>query len=98
LFSTRSPWGRARDSHLPAHPLGQRERSIADDDLVFVGDWGGHVTPVRRRMIAQADIRRVPEWMGVQTAMEYLHYAAREEDAALVAEAFRTDDPAVPTG
>ena len=45
------------------------------------------------RMIAKADIRRVQEWMGhadVQTTMGYLHYAPRDEDAALVAEVFRT--------
>jgi integrase len=44
------------------------------------------------RMIAKADIWRVQEWMGhadVQTTMRYLHYAPREEDARLVAEAFR---------
>jgi integrase len=43
------------------------------------------------RMIAKADIRRVQEWMGhssIQTTMQYLHYAPREEDARLVAEAF----------
>jgi len=43
------------------------------------------------RMIAKADIRRVQEWMGhadVQTTMRYLHFAPRDEDAALVAEAF----------
>ena len=43
------------------------------------------------RMIAKADIRRVQEWMGhadIQTTMKYLHYAPREEDAELVAEAF----------
>ncbi|HLI33285.1 MAG TPA: tyrosine-type recombinase/integrase [Solirubrobacteraceae bacterium] len=46
------------------------------------------------RMIAKADIRRVQEWMGhadIQTTMRYLHYAPREEDARLVAEAFRMD-------
>jgi integrase len=46
------------------------------------------------RMIAKADIRRVQEWMGhadVQTTMKYLHYVPRDEDAALVAEAFRID-------
>jgi integrase len=46
------------------------------------------------RMIAKADIRRVQEWMGhadVQTTMRYLHYAPRDEDARLVAEAFRGD-------
>ncbi len=42
-------------------------------------------------MIAKADIRRVQEWMGhadIQTTMRYLHYAPRDEDARLVAEAF----------
>jgi integrase len=51
------------------------------------------------RMIAKADIRRVQEWMGhadVQTTMKYLHYAPREEDAALVAEAFRLDARPMP--
>jgi integrase len=46
------------------------------------------------RMIAKADIRRVQEWMGhadIQTTMRYLHYAPRDEDAALVAEAFRVE-------
>jgi len=46
------------------------------------------------RMIAKADIRRVQEWMGhadVQTTMKYLHYAPRDDDAALVAEAFRAE-------
>jgi integrase len=46
------------------------------------------------RMIAKADIRRVQEWMGhadIQTTMKYLHYAPREEDAALVAEAFKVE-------
>ncbi len=47
-------------------------------------------------MIAKADIRRVQEWMGhadVQTTMRYLHYAPRDEDAALVAEAFAVAHP-----
>jgi hypothetical protein len=42
-------------------------------------------------MIAKADIRRVREWMGqadIQTTMRYLHFAPRDEDPALVAEAF----------
>jgi integrase len=46
------------------------------------------------RMIAKADIRRVQEWMGhadIQTTMRYLHYAPREDDARLVAEAFNAD-------
>jgi integrase len=46
------------------------------------------------RMIAKADIRRVQEWMGhadIQTTMRYLHFAPREEDARLVAEAFRIE-------
>jgi hypothetical protein len=33
----------------------------------------------------------------VHTTMKYLHYAPREEDAALVAEPFRTEEPAAPT-
>jgi integrase len=51
------------------------------------------------RMIAKADIRRVQEWMGhadIQTTMRYLHYAPRDEDAALVAEAFAVTQPADP--
>jgi integrase len=47
------------------------------------------------RMIAKADIRRVQEWMGhadIQTTMKYLHYAPRDEDARLVAEAFALPD------
>jgi integrase len=46
------------------------------------------------RMITKADIRRVQEWMGhadIQTTMRYLHYAPRDEDARLVAEAFQVD-------
>ena len=53
------------------------------------------------RMIAKADIRRVQEWMGhadIQTTMRYLHYAPREEDARLVAEAFRVDGVGVAAG
>jgi hypothetical protein len=56
------------------------------------------VAPVAQapsRMIARADIRRVQEWMGhadIQTTMRYLHYAPREEDARLVAEAFQAED------
>jgi integrase len=48
------------------------------------------------RMIGTADIRRVQEWMGhadIQTTMRYLHYAPRDEDAELVAEAFRIERP-----
>ncbi len=50
-------------------------------------------------MIAKADIRRVQEWMGhadIQTTMKYLHYEPREEDARLVAEAFRVSGPRDP--
>lgn len=55
------------------------------------------------RMIREADIRRVQEWMGhadIQTTMKYLHYESRAEDAQLVARAFRTavDDAAAGTG
>jgi integrase len=49
------------------------------------------------RMIAEADIRRVQDWMGhadVQTTMRYLHFAPRQEDALLVAKAFRVGDAA----
>jgi integrase len=51
------------------------------------------------RMIGKADIRRVQEWMGhadVQTTMKYLHYVPREQDAQLVAEAFRLEPVATP--
>jgi integrase len=51
------------------------------------------------RVIGKADIRRVQEWMGhadIQTTMRYLHYAPRDEDARLIAEAFWLADPAVP--
>jgi integrase len=47
------------------------------------------------RMIGKADMRCVQEWMGhasIQTTMQYLHYAPREEDARLVAEAFWLPD------
>jgi integrase len=46
------------------------------------------------RMIREADIRRVQEWMGhadIQTTMKYLHYESRKEDAELVARAFATE-------
>ncbi len=98
--------------------LGQRRRFVGDEDLVFVGEWGGYLdgsalrrrydTALKRaglrklrfhdlrhtfgtRMIGKVDIRRLQEWMGhasIQTTMQYLHYAPREEDARLVAEAF----------
>jgi integrase len=45
------------------------------------------------RVIGVADIRRVQEWMGhanVQTTMQYHHYVARPQDAALVGKAFET--------
>jgi integrase len=53
------------------------------------------------RMIAKADIRRVQEWMGhadIQTTMSYLQYAPRDEDAALVAEAFALEPAPRATG
>jgi integrase len=49
------------------------------------------------RAISKASILQVKEWMGhadVQTTMQYLHYAPRPQDAALLAEAFRDDPPA----
>jgi integrase len=42
-------------------------------------------------MIARTSIRRVQEWMGhsdLHSTMRYLHYAPRDDDARLVAEAF----------
>jgi integrase len=48
------------------------------------------------RMIREADIRRVQEWMGhadIQTTMKYLHYESRAEDAQLVARAFQLASP-----
>jgi hypothetical protein len=51
-------------------------------------------------MIAKADIRRVLEWMShaeARTTMKYLHYVPRDDDAALVAEAFRTEPAGVPS-
>ena len=44
------------------------------------------------QVISRASILQVKEWMGhadVDTTMQYLHYAPRESDAALIAEAFR---------
>ena len=46
-------------------------------------------------MISQATILQVKEWMGhadVDTTMQYLHYAPRAADAALVAAAFAVAD------
>jgi integrase len=51
------------------------------------------------RMIANASILQVKEWMGhadVDTTMQYLHYSPRPSDAALVAAAFATSDPPAP--
>jgi integrase len=51
------------------------------------------------RVIQEADIRRVQEWMGhadIQTTMRYLHYAPRQEDAQLVARAFARGSGGVP--
>jgi len=48
------------------------------------------------RVIGRASILQVKEWMGhadVDTTMQYLHYAPRSEDAALIASAFRQDPP-----
>jgi integrase len=52
------------------------------------------------RMIREADVRRVQEWMGhadIQTTMKYLHYEPRPEDAQLVARAFRVAPEGAPT-
>jgi integrase len=49
------------------------------------------------RVIANADIRRVQEWMGhadVATTMKYLHYVERPDEAELVAAAFAVESPA----
>ncbi len=48
------------------------------------------------RTIGKASILQVKVWMGhadVATTMKYLHYAPREADARLVAEAFALDEP-----
>ncbi len=53
------------------------------------------------RMIAKADIRRVQEWMGhadIQTTMKYLHYAPRDGEAELVADAFERETPVASVG
>src|SRR5437764_14663840 len=50
------------------------------------------------RAITKASILQVKEWMGhadVDTTMQYLHYAPRAHEAALLADAFRTE-PAAP--
>ena len=49
------------------------------------------------RAITKASILQVKEWMGyadVDTTMQYLHYAPRAEEAALPADAFRSETPA----
>ena len=49
-------------------------------------------------MIARTSILRVQEWMGhsdMHSTMRYLHYAPRDDDARLVAEAF-AECPALP--
>jgi integrase len=46
------------------------------------------------RAITRASILQVKEWMGhadVDTTMQYLHYAPRTQDAALLADAFRSE-------
>jgi len=51
------------------------------------------------RMIAQAEILRVQEWMGhadIHTTRRYLHFRPQHDDANLVAEAFAVDEPTVP--
>jgi integrase len=80
--------------HLDASALLRRYRAALRS---------AHLRPLRfhdlrhtfgTRVIAEADIRRVQEWMGhadVQTTMRYLHYAPRRDDAALVGRAFAVD-------
>jgi integrase len=49
-------------------------------------------------MIARTSVRRVQEWMGhsdLHSTMRYLHYAPRDDDAQLVAEAFGGSDPGI---
>jgi integrase len=53
------------------------------------------------RAVSTASILQVKEWMGhadVATTMQYLHYAPRPQDAALLAEAFRLDSVAAQLG
>jgi len=77
--------------HLDAAALRRRYKSaLARAELRPLRFHDLHHT-FGTRMIAQADIRRVQEWMGhadIQTTMRYLHYVPRAEDAALVARAF----------
>jgi integrase len=49
------------------------------------------------RMIREAGMRRVLEWMGhadIQTTMTYLHYGSRKDDVVRVARAFRVKSTA----
>jgi integrase len=48
------------------------------------------------RAITKASILQVKEWMGhadVDTTMQYLHYTPRSGEAALLADAFRVENP-----
>jgi integrase len=82
--------------------VGNREHFVGDDDLVFVEEAGGYLdgSALRRRYkvaLQAAGLR--PLRMGhadIQTTMRYLHYAPRQEDAELVAEAFRIVTPETP--
>ncbi len=78
-------------SHLDGAELRRRYKAALEDAGLRSLRFHDLRHTFGTRMIAKADIRRVQEWMGhadVQTTMRYLHYAPREEDARLVAEAF----------
>ena len=87
ISSSSAEAGGHLDGSRPAPPLRLGARARRPPQLRFHDLRHTFGT----RMIAKADIRRVQEWMGhadIQTTMKYLHYAPREGDAALVAEAF----------
>src|SRR4051794_11782158 len=82
------------DGHLDASALLRRHRTALRTASLRPLRFHDLRHTFATRVIAQADIRRVQEWMGhadVQTTMRYLHYAPRHDDAAIVGRAFATD-------